>query len=287
MKAIKYYIKTINNELLPALEDRLGLDLAMQPNYTRTTKVSYAGSLDGVRTILEFSSNHIELKDYDDNYLFCNVYYGSGGDSAGIINLDNIDECVDQIYAALYELGYRSPEDIEEEKRKEEEKKQAEEAKKQAEEEKKKQNLANRQEEPEENTEEEPEEIEDNESEESIKEYSTDFDKYLDVMSKENLVNGRMEISIAINDTSSNSEKYKMLNIDAYYISGMMCLVQTSGINPKVDKAVTWDKVKNYALKIAEKFDGVISVVGYDPDDNELTISKDDTSNDTDVDVTI
>lgn len=285
MKAIKYYIKTIDSKLLPALDERLGLKLSMQPNYTRTTKVSYGGTLEGTRVVLDFSSNHIELNDYDDNYLYCDVYYGSGGDSAGIIDLNNIDECVDQIYSALYELGYRTPEDIEEEKRAEEEKKQAEEAKKQAEEQKRQERLA--QEEPEEEEQNTEQEIEDTESEDSLKEYTVNFDKYLKIMTDENQMNSRMEISISADVSTTEREQYKLININAFYISSMMCLLQTDGISPKVDKAVTWDKAKNYTMRVAEKLNGVISVTGFDSEDNEITIAQDDTSNDIDVDVDI
>lgn len=286
VKEIKPYLKPIQRNLIPALNSELGLELSNTPVNIRTTKVSYSGELADTRVILDFSSNHVDLTDYDKNSLFVYVYYGANGTEAGIINITNISEAVEQIYSALYELGYRSEQDLADEKaRQDEEKRKAEEEQKAKEEKRRKardlENIENKQE----PTEEPVEQISPaEESAESITEFKDEFDKYLNVLKDESAINGQIMSSVSI---STSENQFKLINIDMYYISPSLCLVQTSGINPKVDKAVTWDKAKNYIIKVAEKLQGTISTSAVDANGKEIIIDEEDTSNDVDLDVNI
>lgn len=287
VREIKPYLKVIQRNLLPALKSELGLVMNNEPSNLRNTTATYSGNINNTRVLLEFSSNHKDLADANKYDLFVKTYYGSSGNEAGIIDLTNIPEAVEQIYSALYELGYRSEQDIADEKaRQDEEKRKAEEDKK-AKEEKRKQDreledIKNQQMQVDEEPIEEINPAE--ESAESISDFKVEFDKYLNVLKDEAMINGQIMSSISF---SASQNQFKLINVDMYFISATMCLVQTSGINPKVDKAVSWDKAKNYIIKVAEKLQGTISTSAVDANGKEITISEEDTSNDIDVDVNI
>ena len=284
MNSIKPYIKILDNKLIPVLNEKLGVKLISQINYTRTTQISYAGSIDRNRIEVKFSSNHIELKDYDKNYLYADVYYNMGGTSAGIIDLSNIDESVDQIYASLYELGFRNQEDLEKEKK---EKEEAAEKHRQEEIEKEwkkvQRQRANQEKEAIEAAEnqEANEDLSATESKESIDESHVYFDKYLDTMKDANMINSVINIDIMVDGEEAG--KFKNLGINLYYISSSMCLVQTNKIIPKVDKAVTWDRARDYYTRVAEKLEGVVNINAEDPDGNELEVDLETDTDNTNV----
>ena len=113
VRKLDKFIDDIENKLFPALkESSMNLIMYNDPIYNSTTINTYAGDLDDDRIRLEISSNHVELKDYiDDNAVFATIYYKGKGSKVGVLNLDDINECVGLIYATLYDMGYRTQED--------------------------------------------------------------------------------------------------------------------------------------------------------------------------------
>lgn len=276
MRTIDSYIKLIEKDLFPALYNKIGLKMNTAPITKMNTIVTYNGDLENKTVTLEFSSNHKELADYfNTKSLFVTLYYNAKGTQAGVIDLDYIDSCVEIIYSALYELGYRSQEDIEEDRKKEEErlrKEKQEELKKKQDEEKRKELISY-------NTnydeiENEPED--DLSSEESIEEFEKDFDMYLDYFNKKGESNSSLEVSIGY---SKKQSTVSFVSVDCFYISSNKCLVQTHSISPEIDKAVSWDSAKDYIIKVAQKLDGVISTAAYDPEGNSIELEKSDDSN--------
>ena len=280
VRTINKFIKPIQRNLFPELKQRLGLVMNNSPINDRATIATFSGELNDTRVLLEFSSNHKDLQqELDKPVLFVKVFYGSGGNEAGIINLNNISEAVDQIYSALYELGYRSEQDKadeelekqEKERKAAEEKEKAKQKEKEDEEKRKadlyKDDLNN----------DSIEDYDDSEEiEKSITDTLSDFDRYLNVMKDENTVNGLINVTISTDNTKTS---YKMLNIDLYYISANMCLVQTSGISPKIDKATTWEKAKDYIEKVARKVNGAMSISAVDENGSDIVLPSEEENN--------
>ena len=290
---IQKYKPYIEQNLLPALANDIEIKMNTSPISTRQTSLAYSGESNANdRIVLEFYSNHQDLQDYDKNepVVFVKTYYRSKGNAAGVINLSNISEAVDLIYAALYDLGYRTSQDIEDEKQA---KQRAEEkqAKADAEERAKKKAELNAEimskAADEEDAEPEIEEP-DTETEDSIAEFSSDFDKYLNVFKERHTINDQMIISITM---ATDTNDFKILSINLYYISANMCLIQTTGINPKQDTNTTWSKAKNYAINVTKAVNGAIGVIAMDENgiDIELPPEEDDetASTDTNVDISL
>ena len=287
---IQKYQSIIERNLLPALND-IDVSMNTNPMSTRQTSLAYSGEALESRVVLEFYSNHVELQSYDkkEPVLFVKTYYRSKGNAAGVINLNNISEAVDLIHSSLYELGFRTSDDL---KQEELEKQQAEELEKQkaAEEKEKlsqkvKNDLDNINNQPEIEEPEEGLEDEIDETETSINEFSNLFDRYLNEFKKRKKINDQMIISITM---STDNNSFKVLSINLYYISDSMCLIQTSGINPKQDTNTTWIKAKNYAIAVTKKVNGVIDVSAMDDAGRDIELpAEDDTSSDTDIDVTL
>ena len=285
VRKLDKFIPEIVNKLFPALRESIGLNLYDDPVYSSTTINTYAGDLDDIRVKLEISSNHVELEDYvDQNAVFATIYYGTRGAKVGVLNLDDINECVGLIYSTLYELGFRTQDDIDKEKKEKEEKERQEQEKKKAEAERKRQERKARQQAEEEKEklrrEQQPEEDElspEEETEESLKEAMSDFNLYLDKLKKINSQKSVMIANISFNNSENN---YKVINIDMNYIDENNCLVETNGINPQVKKEVSWTKAKNYISKVTEAVKGVISIDAMGPEGKEIDIS--DSQEDTD-----
>lgn len=285
VRKINKLTKTIVNGLFPALNESIGLSMYSDPITMTDTIATYAGDLKDKRVKLEFSSNHIELSDYNSNsVVFTTVYYGFRGTKVGVLNLTDINECVGLIYAGLYELGFRTDEDLEREKQEKEEKERQEKEAKKAEEEKKLAEKRARQQAEEEKErlareqrEQEPEVTPEEEMQQSIEEGKSDFDKYLSKLKQTNSQKSQIMANISF---STDVNSFRVINIDMFYRDQDFCLVQTTGINPKVDKEVTWDKAKAYIFKVTEAVKGVISIGATGADGEEIDIS--DMSDDSD-----
>ena len=276
MRNIDPYIKLIQGNLFPALYNSLGLKMNTTPTNKMNTIATYNGDLENSNVTLEFSSNHKELADYvNTNSVFVTLYYNAKATQVGIIDLDDIDSCVEIIYSSLYELGYRSAEDIEEEKRKEEEKKQKEREKQEKEKEAKKKelelyrNLSNFEDDVDDSN-----DVEDTET--SIEEANADFDMYLDYFNEKAESNTNMEISIGYEKRPGS---VSFVYIECFYINSTKCLLQNSGISPEIDKVVSWDSAKDYMNKVAEKLNGVISISAYNPDGSNIELERPKDSN--------
>ena len=291
VRKLDKFINDIVNKLFPALrESSMNLIMYNDPVYSSTTVNTYAGDLDDDRVRLEISSNHVELKDYvDDNAVFATIYYKGKGTKVGVLNLDDINECVGLIYATLYELGYRTKDDLEKEQKEKEEKKKAEEEKKKAEAQRKREERKVRQQAElvaqEDNEEPEEEFSPEEESKNSINEASKDFDLYLEKLQNINDTKSLMMANISF---SNGENSFKVINVDMNYIDKETCLVITTGIKPRVKQEVTWDRAKNYLIKVTEKVTGIISIGASDPNGKDINIDdlKDDSDN-VDLDINI
>lgn len=282
IKPIQPYLKTIQNSLLPTLS-KYEVFINSNPTDVKLTEATYSGEADSDRLVIKFYSNSNQLVDYSksDNVVYCNVYLGAGGTSAGILDLSNVQESAEQIYSTLYELGFRTNNDKEEDRLKKERQAAEEEAKKQADKEKRLQNQDI------DNNEKEPEEEIDpkQESQESIEEASIKFDKYLNELIKIGEMNSIISCKITMD--SDRTKYYRMLNIDMTYISPTICLIETTGIKPKVDKTVTWQIAKDYCIKVAEKVTGFMSIDAMDNNGTDIELNDIDDSNDLDLNIDI
>lgn len=270
------YIPSLLKNVFPQLR-QFGINMYNKPFMQDKVTVSYNGdTYDGERLRLYFNCIHSELDEENKSEVFVDAEYNSNYFPIGKIDINQGQDSAEIIYASLYEEGYRTEQD------KEQDKEQAE--KEQAEKEKKdKAALENKKKERQEwkqaqmvqpsedsETEENPEEVK-----ESQEEFSRLFDIYLDRLKKINQLNGSIIISIMITDDSSNNLKGKFLGVDLYYIGETQCLMQTNQITPKIDQVTTWDKAKNYCLKVAEKFNGSMSIYGVDHNGKEIELTQD------------
>lgn len=270
------YIPSLLKNVFPQLR-QFGINMYNKPFMQDKVTVSYNGdTYDSERLRLYFNCIHSELDEENKSEVFVDAEYNSNYFPIGKIDINQGQDSAEIIYASLYEEGYRTEQD------KEQDKEQAE--KEQAEKEKKdKAALENKKKERQEwkqaqmvqpsedsETEENPEEVK-----ESQEEFSRLFDIYLDRLKKINQLNGSIIISIMITDDSSNNLKGKFLGVDLYYIGETQCLMQTNQITPKIDQVTTWDKAKNYCLKVAEKFNGSMSIYGVDHNGKEIELTQD------------
>jgi hypothetical protein len=240
--------------------------------------VSYNGeTYDNERLRLYFNCIHSELEADNESEIFVDAEYNSNYFPIGKIDINQGQSAAEIIYAGLYEEGYRTEQDKEQDKAQAEKEKAEKEQKEiEALEKKKKdrqawkQSLLPKEEPKDEVQEENPEEIK-----ESQEEFSKLFDIYLNRLRELNQPNGSIVTSIMITDTSNNNLKGKFLGVDLYYIGGNQCLMQTNQITPKIDQVTTWDKAKNYCLKVAEKFNGSMSIYGTDHNGKEIELTQD------------
>ena len=80
IRQISKYIKNIQIKLFPALKNNYNLDMNENPTNISTTLATFNGQLNDNRVILEFSSNHVDLTDYQNqNVIFLTIYYKSRG----------------------------------------------------------------------------------------------------------------------------------------------------------------------------------------------------------------
>lgn len=271
-KSIEKYQKQIENSLLPLLKENYDIDINNRPIRATKTTLTYKGlTYNEDSVMLELLSNYEELD--EPNTLFVTVYYNSRGVDAGIINMNNVYEASEIIGATLYDMGYRTKQEVESEKLYKETKEKAEKEKQQAEE---KEALAKRKEElmrdvemERQAKENEPEDTSDvEESSDSIEEFNTLFDKYLPTLK----IGDYFDITIAID----YENQVKFLGIKVTYVTATVCYVVTNGITPALDKQVDLEKVKPYINKIAEKFNGVITLEAYDESGAELPLPETD-----------
>lgn len=295
-RTINKFLNTIQTSLFPALNSELGIQMNPNPLNIQNTKVKYSGTdSNNSRIIFEFLSNHVDINESSKGELFLNTYYNSKVADVGIIDLTNISESVELIHGALFERGFRTAQDIEEEnaeaerKAKEQEEKDRIEAERKAKEDEekrireKKQATIDKRNATRKRNKEAKLQAEQNEKDrlESIETFKTDFDKYFDILKESNQLNSVITavISMEVSDT-----RMKMLNIDMTYISPTICLVVTNGINPKIDKTVSWVKAKAYCINVAEAVKGSMSISAVDENGQEIEL-PDDSAEEENVDI--
>lgn len=259
----------IEKSLIPELNN-LGLNI--NPNSTNNTLTSatYAGDFKGKPVQIEFLTNHVGVD--DDNDLFISVYYNDSGEDAGAIkSSDGTDYAVDLINSALHELGLMTDEDIADEKEANQKKADAEQQERIKAEMKKKE-LYRAQQDAEMNSKKDIDNIDDTaEVKGSQIKASSDFDYYLSVLKENNDMNGRIEATIT---SIADEDTYSISSIDMFYISANLCLLQTSNINPSIDKTVSWGKAKEYLFSVADKLNAVINIDGFDSNGKPLEMSN-------------
>jgi hypothetical protein len=265
-RTIQPYFKTIQDNILPLLSN-YGISMSTTPINSTMTQVSYSGNTyNNDRVIIDFLSNSSKIEDNDS--LFCNVHYNSGANSAGIINLKELDDSILQIVHALNELGYKTPEEnqeaIEKAEKEKANKKGDWKTRYKDKEDFLKKNII-------------PDEPNDSKNdgesykqdqELSVKESKDKFDKYLKVMTKNNMADSRMFITILVPTGSVR----KALSIDLIYVDSENCNIKTEGISPKIDKQTTWTKAKNYIFKVTESVNGTISIEASDVNGKSIDI---------------
>ena len=291
---IDKYRNVIERTLIPSLKD-YDIIINSDPTDVKQTSLTYSGEGMKSRIVLKFFSNHVDLQSYDlkEPVLFVNAYFRSVGSPVGIIDLNKISDAAELIYSSLYDLGFRSNKDLEQEELDKQQKAKDDEINKKRQSEKLKSEVddivsnanaldaINKL-----NNEEQDKEEHDKEVTDSINDFSTMFDKYLDLFKQRQQLNDMMSITISL----KKDNNVKILSIYLYYVSVNNCLIQTNNIKPEQDTLTTWDKAKNYAINVAKKINGVIYVIAYDENNNELKFeedNQDDIDSDTDVDVSL
>lgn len=275
---IKDYIPGILKIVFPQLQ-QFGINMYTNPFMQDKVTVSYNGeTYDNNHLRLYFNCIHSELDTSNESELFVDCEFDSNYFPIGKININQGQEAAEIIYAALYEEGYRTEQDKQKDKEQiEKDKAEQERKEKESLEKKKKDRQAWKQSQM--IQQKEPDETEQITNQEDIKEsqeeFSKLFDIYLNRLKEVNQPNGSIVISIMIEDKSDNNYKGKFLGVDLYYISGNQCLMQTNQITPKIDQATTWDKAKNYCLKVAEKFNGSMSIYATDYNGKEIELTQD------------
>lgn len=251
MAKIREYIPIIKNKILPTMESNYGINFKSEPVLLRNTAVTYAG-LDSTETrvMMEFNSEYqIKGKSLlNSNELFATVFYGFAGAKAGVIDLSNINETTEILYSTLYELGFRTSSDIDEEKAKaqqdkEKAEKEKEEKIKQAREKEKARHEAmfrndNEKEEPEE----EPQE------EESEDYYTESVDNILKDFINKNEVNSSLHCTYLIPD----SIKQNVFSVDVYYVSTAKCYIKSEYL--ELDKVYDTKDLEDFLIDLSTKY---------------------------------
>ena len=275
---IKDYIPRLLKNVFPQLK-QFGIDMYTNPFMQDKVTVSYNGeTYDGNRLRLYFNCIHSELNDSNNSEVFVDCEFDSNYFPIGKIDINNGQDSAETIYAGLYEEGYRTEQDKENDKAQvEKEKAEQEKKEKEALEKKKKEREAWKQSQMIQSNEPEEEESQistEEEVKESINDFNKLFDIYLNRLTELNQPNGNMSISIMISDTVKNNVQGKFLGVDLFYIGRNQCLMQTNQITPKIDQVTTWDKAKNYCIKVAEKFNGLLSIYATDSSGKDIELTQ-------------
>ena len=275
---INNYIPSLLKNVFPQLQ-QFGINMYDRPFMQDKVTVSYNGeTYDNERLRLYFNCIHSELEADNESEIFVDAEYNSNYFPIGKININQGQEAAEIVYSALYEEGYRTEQDKQKDiEQAEKEKAEQERKEKEALEKKKKERQAWKQSQMPKEKEPDEEEIVDDSQEikESQEEFSKLYDIYLGRLQELNQPNGNISISIMITDTSGKNLQGKFLGVDLFYIGGNQCLMQTNQITPKIDQVTTWDKAKNYCLKVAEKFNGSMSVYATDSNGKEIELTQD------------
>lgn len=283
------YMKQIEQNLIPSLNSSLDININ---NYPKVEKETYAIYEDSNKHIsIELSCNHRDIEQRDQ--LFATVTYNNMRVESGLISLSDIDDAVEIITISLKDLGFKTPQDIEEEKRKAEEEKKAEEERKAKEQEERKTrnaaNLTNS------NDSQELDNAEDEGDTEQpeLDEYNNEKPMFLNELdSTINFVsdldgNGQtitIEWLTPIN-TSNTSFNMGHIYVILTHISGKNFLLENKKIKPKLEKSVNPESAISYIEKVSDKLNQVPNISVKDENGKDIEIPED--YNDTILDLDI
>ena len=250
MARIKDYIPTIKNKLLPMMYDKYGISFKSEPVLLRITAVTYTGSdLENKRVMLEFNSEYQEKgkAKMDSNQLFATVFYGFAGNKAGYVDISNVDEATDILYSALYELGFKTPEDLEDEKKRAQEEKERAEKEKEEEINKKREKEKARHEAMF-NQDNEPKDTPEEETTEETDTYSSSIDSALSSFYGRHEINSTIHCTYLIPD----SAKQNVFDVDVHYISQTKCYVKSEYLN--LDSVYNAKDLQPFLIDLESKY---------------------------------
>lgn len=250
MANIKRFLDVIEQQILPAMESNYNIKMYQKPVMERPVSVTYSGEdlSNNTRVMFQFNSEYKdEREQLSNNQLFATVFYGFAGTKAGVIDINNINETVEILYSALYELGYRTEQDVQEDKEKEEIRKQKEkedkdeEIKKARDKVKAKHELMSNK----------PDIGDKEDSEESeVEDDNPTFTQALDELLKE--FKARHEINSNLHFTFTNPESpTDVYDIDVYYVTYNKALVQSDYL--KLDKVYDINDIEEFLIGQYEK----------------------------------
>ena len=167
------------------------------------------------------------------------------GAKAGIVDLSNIDETIEILYSTLYELGFRTSEDVEEDKikaeKEKEEQKLAKEKEIQAAREKEKARHKIMSTKPDI---EEPEET----SDETQATYTQASETVLEEFNDRHEINSNLHYTFLVPD----SKKQDTFSVDIYYVSKNKCYIKSEYLD--LDKTYDSDNLNDFLLDLYEKY---------------------------------
>ena len=252
---IARYMKTIEQNYIPALNQKLNLSINNYPRITRETYAVYNDDINNAS--IEISSNHRDLSNAND--LFVAVSYDGMKEDAGIVNLNDINDAVEITSIAFQELGLKTPEQQQQEiEQKEKDRLAAEEKQKQD-----RENLAKRKEElrreAERDDNEEVDDVEDDEPEndtydEDKAQYKSEISRSLKFLA-DTPEGTSLELDWLYIPEASTREKIPVAHIlmNMTHVSGNNFLIETKRVNPKVQTITSIEKAIEYADKISDK----------------------------------
>lgn len=281
---IANYMKFIEQNLIPSINQSLGTSINNYPSISRETYATYNDDIN--KAYLEVSSNYRDLEGpLSDNKgnLFVNVGYKGKRNEAGIISTKDLFDAVDKVHYAFNEIGYYTPEEKE---KKAQEKAAEEEKKKQqkAEEERKRKERADlddeldriRQAEEERNqpSEEEQRAADEREYQNSQRpEVLDEVNNSIDYIA--GLPGQDQTIKAIWNNPVEDTKKWVELSVTLTHVAGNNFYLENNNIKPKIQKVVNSTQASDYIMKISDKMLQPPVVLLADERGRRLSIPKD------------
>lgn len=270
---IANHIKDIEQVYIPALNSQLDTNINNYPKLIRETYAIYEDSEQGIQ--IEISSNNRDIDNKGD--LFVSVSYDNMKEDAGIINLNDVQDAVNITQYSLQELGFKTAEDKENDRKREEEEKRKAEEDKQKEIErnqKRKEELRREAEKDSENDDEtSTEEPEEDNYDENKPEYETELRNKIDYVSK-GAEGQTVSIDWPIIPNNQDSSKMNVVHVEVIltHISGNNFLLETRKINPKVQKVLNIEDSISYINKVSDKLREIPSIEMKDEKGKEMNL---------------
>lgn len=248
MAKIRDYVSIIRDNILPLMKENYNINFKSEPILLRPTAVTYMGfDTDDNRIMLEFNSDYKEGNKslIQDNELFATVFFRFTGAKAGVIDITNPFEASEILYSTLYELGFRTSQDIQDDKDKAEREKEEQRLAKEKEiqqareKEKKRHELMSNKPDIE-----EPQE----EPQEGNTTYTQAIDTTLEEFNNRHELNSNLHCTFLVPET----KKQDVFDVDIYYVSKNKCYIKSEYLN--LDKTYDSDDLKEFLLDLYEKY---------------------------------